>query len=81
MYLASADWMHRNLHRRIEVAFPVYDTTVREQIKQILYFQEQDTQQAVMLNETLHNVPRGGEETGIRAQEATYQWLERELAP
>lgn len=29
VYLASADWMVRNLHRRVEVAFPVRDSALR----------------------------------------------------
>jgi polyphosphate kinase len=32
VYLASADWMNRNLFRRIEVAFPVLDKALKKQI-------------------------------------------------
>ncbi len=32
VYLASADWMNRNLFRRIEVAFPVLDKTLKKQV-------------------------------------------------
>jgi len=32
MYLSSADWMNRNLFRRIEVAFPVLDKTLKNRI-------------------------------------------------
>lgn len=32
VYLASADWMSRNLLRRVEVAFPVLDKTLRKQV-------------------------------------------------
>jgi polyphosphate kinase len=39
MYLASADWMTRNLSHRVEVAIPVYDPFVRYQIGRALYFQ------------------------------------------
>jgi polyphosphate kinase len=34
LYLASADWMNRNLFRRIEVAFPVLDKTLKERVMQ-----------------------------------------------
>jgi len=30
--LASADWMSRNLFRRIEVAFPVLDKTLKRRV-------------------------------------------------
>ncbi|MBC7858933.1 MAG: polyphosphate kinase 1 [Burkholderiaceae bacterium] len=32
VYLASADWMSRNLFRRVEVAFPVLDRTLKRRV-------------------------------------------------
>lgn len=32
LYLASADWMNRNLFRRVEVAFPVLDKTLKKRV-------------------------------------------------
>jgi polyphosphate kinase len=32
VYLASADWMNRNLFRRVEVAFPVLDKALKQQV-------------------------------------------------
>ena len=32
MWLASADWMGRNLFRRVEVAFPVLDPVLRKRV-------------------------------------------------
>ena len=34
VYLASADWMNRNLFRRIEVAFPILDKQLKKRIMQ-----------------------------------------------
>ncbi len=36
MYIASADFMTRNLRRRVEVACPIYDATVKSEINSIL---------------------------------------------
>mgnify|MGYP003289369984 CR=1 FL=1 len=36
IYLSSADWMNRNLDRRIELMFPVLDKNVFEEIKEAL---------------------------------------------
>ncbi|HTA18777.1 MAG TPA: RNA degradosome polyphosphate kinase, partial [Polyangia bacterium] len=33
MFLSSADWMPRNLHRRVEVLFPVEAAPLREQLR------------------------------------------------
>ena len=35
-YLSSADWMSRNLHRRVESTFPVLDPVIRKQVRHIL---------------------------------------------
>jgi polyphosphate kinase len=34
VYLASADWMPRNLYERVEVMFPVRDELLRERVRQ-----------------------------------------------
>ncbi len=34
VYLASADWMNRNLFRRIEIAFPVFDEALKKRVIQ-----------------------------------------------
>jgi len=78
IYLASADWMQRNLHRRVEVAFSVLDTTIRQQIKQMLDFQLRDNEQAVLLDENLQNGAVNDGEEKLRAQEAIYRWLAKE---
>ena len=44
--LASADWMPRNLDRRVEVAFPVLDPRLQAEIREILAVQLADTVKA-----------------------------------
>jgi polyphosphate kinase len=41
--LASADWMPRNLDRRVEIAFPILDANLREQLHTMLETQLADT--------------------------------------
>lgn len=36
IYLASADWMNRNLDKRVEVAFPVESAETREKVLEVL---------------------------------------------
>ena len=44
--LASADWMSRNLDRRVEIAFPILDPVLQNQIRDILETQLADTVKA-----------------------------------
>ena len=45
-WLSSADWMPRNLDDRVEVAFPVIDTALQQELRQILDIQLADTERA-----------------------------------
>ena len=49
LYIASADLMTRNLTRRVEIACPVYDSEVREQLLWILHTQLEDNVKATSL--------------------------------
>jgi polyphosphate kinase len=74
LYLGSSDWMNRNIYRRIEVCFPVYDKTLKNQIKTILSLQLQDDVSAVELDTQLNNLPCKSN-TGIRSQQSIYEYL------
>lgn len=46
IYFGSADWMTRNLDRRIEVIAPIYDEDLALEFKDILWLQLHDNQKA-----------------------------------
>lgn len=48
-YCASADWMPRNLERRVEIMFPIEKPALQQKIKHILQSQLSDTSKAHML--------------------------------
>ncbi|MDR1587862.1 MAG: polyphosphate kinase 1 [Treponema sp.] len=50
LYLSSADWMTRNLERRVELMFPVQDERIRSELLGILYAYFEDNCQARVLN-------------------------------
>lgn len=50
IYCASADWMDRNLYRRIEVAFPVEAPELRARVSDELEMYLEDDMQAWVLN-------------------------------
>ena len=77
MYLASADWMTRNLDRRVEVAMPIYDRKIFGELRELLDFQLNDNVKARLLHGRQENryVQADDEAAPLRAQSATYEWL------
>ncbi len=49
VYMGSADWMPRNLDKRVEILFPVLDEDLKERVKGILDVQLSDTVKARIL--------------------------------
>ena len=49
IFMGSADWMPRNLDKRVEILFPVEDEELKERIKHILDIQLADTKKAHLL--------------------------------
>lgn len=49
LYMGSADWMPRNLDRRVEILFPVLDDTLKEKVKHILNVELADNTKAHVL--------------------------------
>jgi polyphosphate kinase len=56
VYITSADWMIRNLYRRIETAFPVLDKKIKQTIIKILNIQLNDNVKACFVDERMQNV-------------------------
>ncbi len=46
VYLSSADWMPRNLYRRVELMFPVKDEALARAVENVLSLQWNDTEKA-----------------------------------
>ena len=55
-YMGSADWMPRNLDKRVEILFPVEDPILQEEIYHILHMQLSDTKKAHLLRPDGHYV-------------------------
>jgi polyphosphate kinase len=49
-FIGSADWMTRNLSRRVEVVFPIFDEGIRKEIRRIIDTQLSDNVKARVLD-------------------------------
>ncbi len=75
-YVSSADWMSRNLDHRVEIAFPIYNKEIQEQLNNIINIQLHDNVKARILNEQQNNsYKRAISKTKTRAQIAIYNYL------
>jgi polyphosphate kinase len=73
-WLASADWMPRNLDRRVEIAFPVLEPALQQQISQMLEVQLADTAKArLILPDGRSQRLRPPDGSGLRSQERLYE--------
>ena len=75
-YVASADWMKRNLSRRIEVGFPIVDDKLIKMIDDVTQLQWQDNKKARILDEKQSNQYRkiAGAKT-VQSQNEIYKYL------
>ncbi|MBN1361125.1 MAG: polyphosphate kinase 1 [Sedimentisphaerales bacterium] len=73
VYLGSADWMKRNLDRRLEVVFPVKEARIRRRLIHILrtYFRDNVKAWELLGDGRYRRVATKGE--AIRAQEGFYE--------
>ena len=79
LFLTSADWMRRNLNRRIETAFPILDPEIKQEVIDILHLQLSDNVKACRLDGELRNCFKRDETTSapVRAQLAIYDYLKK----
>ena len=72
VYMSSADWMHRNLERRVEIIFPVTGVDQRRRLIGILktYFEDNVKARRLLPDGTYEKVAQDGRR--VRAQERFY---------
>lgn len=69
VYLSSADWMPRNLYKRVELMFPVKDARCRRAVENVLELQWNDTEKCRVRRADGSYVRRRGRGGGLNAQE------------
>ncbi len=82
VYLSSADWMYRNLFKRIEVCFPILDAKVKKRVIQEgldIYLKDNINAWEMMPDGTYHLAHKRG--TQNSAQQALMQMYGQDLPP
>ncbi|WP_010228419.1 polyphosphate kinase 1 [Gillisia marina] len=77
IFFGSADWMGRNLDRRIEVITPIFDKDIAQEFKEILQIQLSDNVKARIQDEEESNsyIEKGENDKAIRSQYEIYEYL------
>ncbi|PID59236.1 MAG: polyphosphate kinase 1 [Ignavibacteriae bacterium] len=77
VYAGSADWMKRNLSRRIEVIFPIYDEEIKQEMIDIVNIQLNDNVKARIIDRYNKNEYKtDSNDNKIQSQVETYYYLE-----
>jgi polyphosphate kinase len=79
-YISSADWMGRNLDRRIEIACPIFDKDIQKEIKDLIKIQLKDNVKARTINVEQDNtyISSSGKEK-IRSQFELHNYYRRKM--
>jgi len=82
IFLGSSDWMNRNIYRRIEVCFPLYDPRSKDEVRELIRLQLADTIAARPITANSENPVADPAPTGqpitpnaIRSQQAIYDHI------
>jgi polyphosphate kinase len=82
LFMGSADWMRRNLVRRIECVFPVYNPEIKAEVLDILNIQINANVNARIIDKDHTNKKIDvGDKPLIRAQQAIYEYLKKKYTP
>ncbi len=68
-YISSADWMERNLDKRIEVSVPIYDKAIQQELETIFDIQWNDTAKARILDKSQRNAYRKATDEPVNSQQ------------
>jgi len=80
VYIASADWMTRNIENRVEVSCPIYNEDIKQELIDTFEICWSDNVKARSLTPDKPNAYRhNGSNTAIRSQFATYDYYLNKL--
>lgn len=75
VYISSADWMTRNMDRRIDVGVKILDTTIKKRILDTLEMQFNDNVKARIVDKELNNMYVKNDNPKLRSQHMIYHYF------
>lgn len=77
LFMGSADWMRRNLYKRVECVFPIYDNKLKKEVLDIYKIQLKDNVKASLIDSEGANIRLQDNSSAIRSQIDIYKFLEK----
>ncbi|AXG72010.1 polyphosphate kinase [Kordia sp. SMS9] len=74
IYISSADWMTRNIDKRVEVTCPIYDEDIKKELLDTFNIGWSDNVKARVFSEKQDNAYRTNQLIKVRSQFATYDY-------
>jgi polyphosphate kinase len=79
-FISSADWMTRNLDRRIEITCPIYDKDIKDEIREMINLQLKDNVKSRIINTTQDNpYVKSDSQPPLRSQAELYKYYHEKL--
>lgn len=78
-YISSADWMSRNMDNRVEIACPIYDEEIKQQLLDTFEICWSDNVKARIISEKQDNAYRENNDTKVRSQFKLYEYYQEKL--
>jgi polyphosphate kinase len=81
VFISSADWMPRNLDRRVELLVPIEDAVGRQRLIAALdtYFLDTTKARQLRADGSYERVKATGKRRGFRAQEQLYREIQQRV--
>lgn len=77
-YISSADWMYRNLYKRVEIFVPIYQKDIKRHLQALMDLQLSDNVKARSLNHgQVNKYIQNQEQVLTRSQMETYRYILR----
>jgi polyphosphate kinase len=76
--IGSADWMNRNLHRRIEVCVPIDDAASKKELIDYFEMQWSDNDKSVIFDEQMQQIKPETNGNIVNAQQSIYNYIKEQ---